>query len=128
MLGEAIMGLGAIKTAFDMAKGLKDIDDTVRRNAAVIELQENILTAQQAQAALIKRIDYLKKEVAGFETWEAEKMNYELKSVHIDTFAYARKSIAGSSEPSHFICANCYEQRKKRILQRTDMAHLACPE
>jgi hypothetical protein len=63
----------ALKTAFDMAKGLKDIDNAVSRNAAVIELQENILAAQQAQAALIKRIDDLEKEVAGFEAWEREK-------------------------------------------------------
>jgi hypothetical protein len=40
MAAELIAGLGAIKTAFDLAKGLKDIDDATRRNAAVIELQE----------------------------------------------------------------------------------------
>jgi len=35
---------------FDIAKGLKDIDDAARRNAAVIELQERILSAQQSQS------------------------------------------------------------------------------
>jgi hypothetical protein len=43
MVGEAFAGLGAIRTDFDIAKGLKDIDDAARRNAAVIELQENPL-------------------------------------------------------------------------------------
>jgi len=42
MVGEVFAGLGAIKTAFDIAKGLKDIDDAARRNAAVIELQQKI--------------------------------------------------------------------------------------
>ena len=73
MLAKSVMGLSALNTAFNMAKGLKGIDDAVRRNAAVIELQENILAAQQAQAALIKRIDDLEKEVASFEEWKAEK-------------------------------------------------------
>jgi Staphylococcal nuclease homologue len=42
---------------------LKDIDDATRRNAAVIELQEKILDAQQAQSALIEKARELEKEV-----------------------------------------------------------------
>lgn len=128
MLGEAVMGLSALKTAFDMAKGLKDLDNAVNRNAAVIELQENIIAAQQAQAALIKRIDDLEKEVAGFEKWETEKEKYELKTIYANTFAYSNKPIADDTTTPHFICANCYEHRKKTILQRADAAHVFCPE
>ena len=73
MVAEVFAGLGALKTAFDIAKGLKDIDDAARRNAAVIELQERILSAQQSQSALVERVHDLEKEVAGFEQWEAEK-------------------------------------------------------
>ena len=52
MVGEAIAGLSAVKTAFDMAKALQNIHDTVARDRAVIELQKEILSAQVAQAAL----------------------------------------------------------------------------
>ena len=52
MISEAMTGASALKTAFDMAKALKDIDDRTRRNDAVIELQEKILRAQTAQEAL----------------------------------------------------------------------------
>jgi Zn finger protein HypA/HybF involved in hydrogenase expression len=128
MLSETIAGLGAVKTAFDLAKALKDMDNAAARNAAVIELQEKILTAQQAQAALVERIGELEKEVADFEKWEADKENYDLKLVYEDTFAYARKPIAGTTTPPHFICASCYEHRKKSILQRADSAHVFCPE
>jgi hypothetical protein len=51
-------GLSAIKTAFDLAKGLKDIDDATRRNAAVIELQEKSLSAQSAQSALVENLKH----------------------------------------------------------------------
>jgi hypothetical protein len=67
MVGEAIAGLSALKTAFDLAKGLKDIDDAVRKNVIAIELQERILAGQQAQAALLERIGTLEKEGADFE-------------------------------------------------------------
>ena len=73
VVAETIAGLGAIKTAFDIAKGLKDIDDAARRNAAVIELQEKILSAQQAQSELVDRIRELQTQVASFEKWDTEK-------------------------------------------------------
>jgi hypothetical protein len=117
MVGEAIAGLGALKTAFDMAKGLKDISDATIRNAAVIELQEKILSAQHAQSALIERIGSLEKEVAGHETWEAEKNRYRLTDYGGGTFAYELKPEEASGEPSHRICAACYQQRQKSILQ-----------
>lgn len=116
MLGEAIMGLSALNTAFNMAKGLKDIDDTVRRNAAVIELQENILAAQQAQAALIERIGELERKVADFETWERQKERYELKKLPVAVYLYALKDGVTPAEPPHYACPKCYEHRKRSVL------------
>jgi uncharacterized protein YlxW (UPF0749 family) len=78
MVAEVFAGIAALKTAFDIAKGLKDIDDAARRNAAVIELQEKILSAQQSQAALVERVHELEKEVAGFDQWETERKRYAL--------------------------------------------------
>jgi hypothetical protein len=127
MVGEAIAGLGAIKSAFDLAKGLKDINDAAVRNAAVIELQERILAAQQAQSALVERVSELEKRVAGFEKWETEKEKYKLEEVHPKNYAYAIKESARGSEPSHLICATCYENRKRTILQPSSAVHLSCP-
>ena len=50
MAAEIFAGVTALKTAFDLARGLKDIDDATRRNEAVIDLQQKILGAQQAQS------------------------------------------------------------------------------
>lgn len=130
MVAEVYAGLSAIKTAFDMAKGLKDIHDAALRNTAVIELQEKILTAQQAQASLIERISDLEKEVAAFETWSAEKQRYELKDVGLGTLAYVVKETMRGTEPPHQICASCYQRNKKSILQPRDIGHdqlLICP-
>jgi hypothetical protein len=73
MVAEVYAGLSAFKAMFDIAKGLKDIDNAANRNAAVIELQEKILAAQLAQAELIERIGKLEKEMAGLKSWETEK-------------------------------------------------------
>ena len=78
MVAEVFAGLSALKCAFDIAKGLKDIDDATRRNAAVIELQEKILSAQQSQSTLVKTIGDLETEVASLKNWETDKARYQL--------------------------------------------------
>ena len=130
MVGEAFAGLSAIKTAFDIAKGLKDIDDAARRNAAVIELQEKLLVAQETQSALTEKIRDLEKEVADFERWDAEKQRYELKQLARGgaAFAYALKPEAQPPEPFHCICASCYQRRLKSILQFERMAMIGSSE
>jgi len=136
MVGEVFAGLGALKTAFDIAKGLKDIDDATRRNAAVIELQEKILAAREAQSTLLDRVGELEEKVASFETWDAEKQRYELNQLIRDspTFAYTLKTDAEPPETFHCICATCYQRRIKSILQFLrpvliggDEKILACP-
>jgi hypothetical protein len=74
MVAEVFAGLSAIKTAFDIAKGLKDIDDATRRNAAVIELQEKILFAQAAQLELVETIGELKN------AWLSLKHGMQIRS------------------------------------------------
>jgi hypothetical protein len=117
MVGEVLAGLSGLKTAFDIAKGLKDISDATARNAAVIELQEKILSAHAAQSDLIERIRELEKEVASLKTWETEKERYSLTDFGVGTFAYLLKEEKAAGEPPHRICANCYQHNRKSILQ-----------
>ena len=117
MVAEIYGGISAVKAAFDIAKGLKDIHDATLRNAAVIELQEKILSAQEMQAALIDRIRDLEKEVANFEAWEAEKRKYKLYHFGWGAYAYMLKPDTRGSEPPHWICTKCFSDKKTFIIQ-----------
>jgi hypothetical protein len=119
MVGEAIAGLSALKTAFDIAKGLKDIDNAARRNAAVIELQEKILSAQQTQSTLAERIGELEKEVARLKAWDADKQRYERREVSRGVIAYVLKPSEQGIEPFHMLCPKCYHDGKPSELQAT---------
>jgi hypothetical protein len=131
MVSEVFAGITSFKAMLDMAKALKDIDDATRRNAAVIDLQEKILSAQEAQSALIERIQDLEKEVADLKEWDGEKEKYELVAIAGTSFAYMPKPGAGNAEPPHWLCTKCFEDRKKSILQlkgsmsRFDVYHCA---
>jgi hypothetical protein len=121
MVAEIYGGLSAAKAAFDIAKGLKDIHDATLRNAAVIELQDKILSAQEAQAALVDRVRELEKRVGDFETWEVEKDKYTLKDLGYSALAYMLKPEARGSEPPHFVCTNCFGRRQISIIQHTTL-------
>jgi hypothetical protein len=119
MVAEVYAGLSAFKAMFDMAKALKDMNDAAIRNGAVIELQEQILSAQQQQATLIERIGELEKEMAAFETWSAEKQRYDLKRYDPGVFFYSLKPEEAAGETSHHLCTKCYQEGKKSIIHRT---------
>lgn len=131
MVAEVFAGLGTLKSALDLAKGLKDIDNATRRNSAVIELQEQILAAQSAQSELVESVRDLKARVVELETWDAEKQRYELKEVGLGSFAYVVKEGMRGGEPPHQICAYCYQRGHKRILQPGSTGYakgLFCPD
>jgi hypothetical protein len=121
MAAEIFTGLSSLKAAFDIAKGLKDIDDATNRNAAIIELQKKLLAAQADQAQLIETVSQLKKRVAYFEAWETEKERYQLTEIGSCNFAYSLKKSMSGAEPPHYLCANCYHQSKKSILHYMKM-------
>jgi len=117
MVAEVFAGLGAFKAMFDLAKGLKDIDDRATRNSVAIELQEKILAAQAQQAALIEHVGNLEKEVADLKAWDADKQRYKLTDIGDGLLTYALKEGMESGELPHHLCANCYQDGKKSIMQ-----------
>lgn len=117
MASEIIMGLSAFKTMFDIAKSMKDMDDTVKRNAAVADLWEQIISAQTRYTAAVEQVDELKAQLTRFETWESEKTRYELKQLYRGPFAYILKDGQENNEDPHALCTNCYQQRFKSPLQ-----------
>jgi hypothetical protein len=132
MVAEVYAGLGAVKAAFDMAKGLKDINDAAIRNAAIIELQQKILGAQEEQATLIQRLRELEQELSNLKAWEEEKKRYELKELPPGVFVYELKQGIATSDPPHRICQTCYQRGKKSILHSDEpgngIYHLTCYE
>ena len=112
------------KAAFDIAQGVNALSSEVERNSAVVEIQRhvmegnsNLMAAQQAHSAALKRIDDLEKEVVRLKDWSAEKQNYQLKSIDPSGFAYMPKPELQTGEPPHWLCTNCFEQAQKSILQ-----------
>jgi len=111
--GESLQKLIEVR---DLAK----FGDTFRKmHGEVLAAMQGAIAAQTREAALLERVSQLEKEVASFETWNTEKNRYELKALRPSVFAYMLKIGERGSEPPHWLCANCYENRKKSFFQWT---------
>ena len=116
--------IASLQTAGQIAKSFVGIRDAAVIQSKVIELQTEILAAQHAalaaqsdQFTLLQRIRELEEQTAKLEAWEAEKQRYELKDYGGGTFAYELKPEEARGEPSHRVCAACYQKGQKSILQ-----------
>lgn len=120
-ISAAYTGLTAVK---DIAVGLvnlKTIADvqakSVELNEKIIAAQNHIFAAQASQSALISKVSELEKEIADIKAWDETKQQYALTTTRGGSFAYALKKERNPTEPAHWICANCYQDCKKSILQ-----------
>jgi hypothetical protein len=120
MVAEVFAGLGAFKMMLDTAKTLKDMNDAAVRNAAVIELQGQILSAQEQQATLIQQVQALEKRVADFDRWQVEEARYQLTELPPRIYVYSLKPEMAQGEPKHQICQKCYQHRRKSILHASE--------
>jgi len=117
VVAETLTGLSAFKSMFDIAKSIKNMDDAIKRNEAVADLWEQIFSAQTRYATAVDQVKELEGKLASYENWEVEKARYELRDYGGGTFAFEFKPSPTGREPPHRICAACYEQRKKGLLQ-----------
>ncbi|HEX4296288.1 MAG TPA: hypothetical protein VHZ29_19300 [Rhizomicrobium sp.] len=99
----------------------------IELNTQILAAQTSALAANSDQFALLQEVREMKEELARVKAWEAEKQKYELHRYPTGSFCYSIKDAMRGSEPPHEICANCYEQGKKRILQRQNHLFVFCP-
>jgi hypothetical protein len=116
-----------LKAAYDLAQGMLDLRDTVKLGGLVIQLNAQILAAQrgalaasQSEAEMAEEIRSLKTKIAGFEDWDRQKERYELKEIEgfWKLLVYELKDGVNPPEQKHYACPDCYQNRKKSILQQ----------
>lgn len=101
----------------DMSKGT-NINPKLRElDTVILSLTSQLLSIQKDQSALLRIKDDIEKELLDLKEWNVEKSRYELKKLETGVFVYSPKQNIASSVPDHWLCANCYNDNKKSILQ-----------
>lgn len=90
----------------------------VEMRSVVTEAQTHTIEANERIQKRDKRIQELEAKIAEYDDWEVEKKRYELVRLKLQGLVYSlRKECKRGSEPDHYICAVCYQDRRKSILQ-----------
>lgn len=123
------MGLGGLKTAVDAIKGINATVTEIKIAEAKAEIIAHLITAQHAmldaQETLLAdtdKIRALEAEIMGLKDWSAQAERYELYDTGQDAIAYRPKFPEEHSEPEHWLCPNCFSNRKKSYLQPETLA------
>jgi len=123
---EAGAALNGIKTAFGIAKGISALKSEADINLAVIEIQRALLDAQEAAfrdketiSTLMGRVDELETAAKAGQGWEQERARYQLEQSPIGAFTYVLKDEHAGGEPTHRLCATCFDKGHKSVLHTT---------
>lgn len=111
------------KVAYDIAKGIGSLQIEVERNKSISELlnilisvQSDALSMQEKHSSLIQEKDGFQKKLLDFENWDNDQINYIRKEVTPHCFVYIEKKANQSGENPPWYCPNCWNDRKKSIL------------
>jgi hypothetical protein len=130
----AIDGLtNSLRAVADITKALKDVSDPSAIPTKIYELTKEIMSAQSFALAvqseqfnLVQSRRELEEEIAKSKSWNTERYRYQLQSVGPGANAYVVKDTMRGSEPVHWICADCFQNGKKRFLSEShaDLHHV----
>lgn len=112
-------GLGAIGAtmhAVNLLRAFSDVRDATKVLELKAELMGLLVEAQTAQLSLVGEKDQLAARIRELEAWDGEKQRYDMVDAGNGCMAYALKADASPPEPAHYLCAQCYQQRRKSIL------------
>jgi len=125
MLADITTALSSIKAVSEFASLVlkTKVDAAVREKAIelqseLISLQSTLLSLQAQYQDLLRENERLKQEQVAMKNWEAEAQKYHLAEFASGVFAYTLNQDQLGTQPSHWLCGNCYEKNQKSILQK----------
>lgn len=130
--------MGSLKAATDISRTLFDLKTTAEVQGKVIDIQSALLAAQSsaleatnAQFALQERVRELESQLKNFEEWGQQEQRYTLTNPwRGPAQVYALKKEHANGEGPHFLCTNCFHNRKRVILNplsKDGWVHMVCP-
>lgn len=104
-----------------VAKGKTDDavkEKAIELNQVIASLQSTIFSLHTQCQQLRDEKEAIKKELMDMRNWEQEASRYELTELCPGVLVYSIKPEAQGTEPPHQLCPNCYQNRRKAILQK----------
>jgi hypothetical protein len=117
---------GTTKRFADAREEFKVNEVAIQLQGIALDLQSEMMMIQSDYQNILRSKEELEKKLIEQEAWNHERSRYHLEDV-MGNFVYALNVRNPSIEPAHWLCAHCYEEKKKSILQRNPYPHWFCP-
>ncbi|WP_155996753.1 hypothetical protein [Thioalkalivibrio sp. ALMg11] len=105
---------------------------TIEAQEKVMALREGALELQEQNISLRERIRDLEARLSAVEDWAEQRKRYVLASPwRGPAQVYALKKTEAQDEPPHLLCANCFHNSKRVVLnptRKTGWVNLVCPD
>lgn len=122
MFKTVIETVQAGKELLDGVKTLTNLDGEITDKRQLTDLlalasssYTKVLEVQSLCLELEKEKEALLQENLKLKNWQQEKANYELHALAENAWVY--KANMDTDKPSHYLCASCYQNNVKSILQ-----------
>ena len=119
---------GAASAANDSLKSLSELIGSGKGRAQLAEatnqlitLRQFVLDLQDEHSAMRDRMRELEVEIQRMKAFRTEeKDKYQLRSPDGSAFVYRLRELEVGSGSDHWLCATCFQQDRKSILQPRD--------
>ena len=114
-----------LKSAHELLTAMEHTREFVQNGTQLSQLTRSLLDAQAAamalqleQHSLTARIQELEDQLKSKIKWEEQAADYKLTQLPpLGVYAYELQGDNAAGKPRHYICAHCYEDERKSILQ-----------
>ena len=123
LLPDAVESIRQLATILNGLRKSKDLSSTqaqvqINRSAELVnDALSKAINSQMTQLELTKKLEELQRKVHEFERWESEEKKYSLRCYSGQYVYQLKAELVNADRPNHYLCANCYDERKKSILQ-----------
>lgn len=131
LIGLAEPGMATLKTATEALQNAKALiaepdPDIGAMKQQIAELYEEIVVTKQAYVPLYDALlDLQHKEKKAQRFW-AESERYAMTRTELGSTIYSLRPEHARGDPPHDLCATCFEQEVKSVLQPTARNTLTC--
>jgi hypothetical protein len=120
LAGDTGVATNAIANSVETIKGLFGTSKSATDpnvELAMSELMLQVSKANATNAMLVYQLTELKSALEAAQAVQTDFDRYELWQAPAGALVHRLKESDTSGQPSHFLCPNCMEQKRKSILQ-----------
>lgn len=131
LIGVAEPGIATLKVATETVQNIKALitkpnPDLHAMQKEIAALYEEIVVTKQAYVALYDALLELQQKEKKAQTFKAEAARYAMTKTELGSTVFSLRPAYAGDEPAHDLCATCFQNEVKSILQPVAHNTLKC--